>query len=123
MGAEFSLRTSREAMQLYSSTREKSGRYRENLEQVRKRFADDILKSETLVTESDCETVIKEIPGLSIDRIRAIAIPEKNQISVVIKPNSREAFPKLSDTYCETVLRYLEKRRMLTTKITIEQPQ
>lgn len=123
MGAEFFMRTAGGNRKLYSGTKEAAGRYGETLEEVRQRFAADINQPATLVTEKDCELLIRQIPGLSIDRIRAIAIPEKNQISVVIKPNSRDAFPRLSDTYRETVRRYLEKRRMLTTRISIDQPR
>ena len=46
----------------------------------------------------------------------------QNEIHITVKPNSLEAFPRLSDTYRNEIGQYLEKYRMLTTKIVIKQP-
>ncbi|MDE7323225.1 MAG: baseplate J/gp47 family protein [Lachnospiraceae bacterium] len=105
-----------------SCTEALDGRYEESLEQVKSRFASDVEAVSTMVTADDCEQIMKTIPGLSIHKTGVYAVPEKNEIHIVVKPNSSLAFPKLSVIYRNEMERYLEKYRMLTTRIVIEQP-
>lgn len=99
-----------------------NGRFEESLEQVRSRFAADVTAPAAMVTQRDCEQLVKRIPGLSIHKIGVCPMTSKNEIHITVKPNSPEAFPRLSDTYRHEMSRYLEKYRMLTTKIIIKQP-
>ncbi len=98
------------------------GHYGEDLEEVRKRFALDIQSPATIVTREDCERLLHQIPGLAIHKLNAVVLEERNEIHVVVKPYSLEPFPQLSDIYKRVICEYLEKRRMLTTRIVIEQP-
>ncbi len=100
-----------------------AGRYEDTIEEVRRRFAADLAMPVTAVTRADFEKIILSIPGLSIHKIYADVVPEKNEVQIVIKPNSEERFPKLSDTYRKVVEKYILKRRLLTTKIKICQPR
>lgn len=100
-----------------------AGRYEDTLEEVRRRFAEDLAAPVTAVTRGDFEKIILSIPGLSIHKIYADVVPEKNEVQIVIKPNSGERFPKLSDTYRKVVEKYILKRRLLTTRIKICQPR
>lgn len=100
----------------------KPGHYEEKIEDVRKRFALDIQTPATIVTRTDCENMIRQIPGLAIDKMNAVVTGESNEIHVVIKPDSPVQYPELSDLYQKVIYDYLEERRMLTTKIVIEQP-
>ena len=47
---------------------------------------------------------------------------KKNQVSVAVKPYSREDFPEMSSLYQEAIRRRLEERRLLTTRIELQQP-
>lgn len=99
-----------------------AGHFSENFEAVRRRFATDIRQAATIVTAEDCIQLVQQIPGLSIHKTNAAAMPDGNTIAVVVKPNSKEAFPKISREYEMAMMDYLEERRMLTTKIQIRQP-
>lgn len=99
-----------------------AGHFRENFETVRRRFVTDIRHASTIVTASDCIQLVREIPGLSIHKVNAATMPDGNTIAVVVKPNSKEEFPKISDIYERAMMDFLEERRMLTTRIEIRQP-
>lgn len=99
-----------------------NGRFEERFEQVRSRFAADVTRPSTLVTQKDCEQIVKAVPGLSIHKMGVHSETRQNEIHITVKPNSLEAFPRLSDTYKNEIGQYLEKYRMLTTKIVIKQP-
>lgn len=98
------------------------GYYSESFEEVRERFAHDIKTPVTMVTKEDCIKVVNSVPGLSIHKIGVSTNTDKNEIRVVVKPNSLERFPMLSDTYIDIIKNYLEEYRMLTTTVIIEQP-
>lgn len=99
-----------------------SGCFPEKAEQARKRFAKDLRMPVTMVTKEDCRRIVKGIPGLSIHKAGVSIVPERNEIHVVIKPNSTQEHPRLSELYIHEAQKYLDKYRMLTTNIIIEQP-
>jgi hypothetical protein len=109
--------------QAYSCALLRKGRYREELEETRRRFVQDLNRPATAVTREDYERLIRAIPGLSIHKIRADVSAGENRVRIAIKPNSREDFPQLSETYCRMVREYLAGCRMLSTEIAILQPQ
>lgn len=98
------------------------GCYEESLEQVRSRFAADVEFGAAMVTKEDCERLVKKIPGLAVHKIGVCSVPEKNEVHIVVKPNSSLPFPGLSAAYRREIEKYLEKYRMLTTRIVIKQP-
>jgi hypothetical protein len=98
------------------------GYYGEDFEELRKQFVKDIKTPVTMVTKEDCVQTVKSVPGLSIHKIGISTNSRKNEIYVVVKPNSFEPFPKMSDIYINEVKKYLEKYRMLTTTVIVEQP-
>lgn len=99
-----------------------NGCFGESFDQVRNRFAADVRMAVTMVTKEDCRQIVENVPGLSIHKIAVYPIPDKNEIHIAVKPNSSVRFPKLSDIYRNEIYSYLERYRMLTTKIVIEQP-
>lgn len=99
-----------------------AGQFAESLEQVRRRFAEDFTRAIALVTEADYIQVLQNIPGLSIHKIGVCPVPEQNEMHIAVMPNSTTAFPRLSEIYQREISRYLERCRMLTTKIVLEQP-
>lgn len=98
------------------------GSFEETFEQVKSRFVLDVEEASAMVTAADCEQIMKRIQGLSIHKTGVFAVPEKNEIHIAVKPDNSMAFPKLSAIYRSEIERYLEKYRMLTTRIVIEQP-
>lgn len=98
------------------------GRFEEDCTQLQHRFAQDVRTPVTMVTQKDCERIVKNIPGLSIHKIGVCPVPGRNEIRITVKPNSTQPKPKLSRIYIDAITRYLEQYRMLTTKLVIEQP-
>ncbi len=104
------------------STAASDGNFEEDCAQLQRRFSKDVRTPMTMVTQEDCEHIVGNIPGLSIHKIGICAVPNKNEIHIVVKPNSDKPMPMLSRLYQDEIYRYLEKYRMLTTKLVIEQP-
>lgn len=98
------------------------GTFEEDCAQLQSRFAQDVRTPVTMVTQGDCETIVRNIPGLSIHKIGVFPVPGKNEIHITVKPDSHEPRPELSRLYADEISTYLEKYRMLTTKIVIRQP-
>lgn len=121
-GNEFLLKTPDRDYVCINYASDVPGRDSEDVEEVRRRFVEDLNHPASMVTSSDCEAIVRGIPGLSIDKVTAFAGRGDNTIHVVIEPNSREEFPELSDTYREQVSRYLAERKMMTTKVLVEAP-
>ncbi len=100
----------------------KGGAFPESFEEMRRRFVKDWGEAETAVTSLDYETLVRRVPGLCIDKVRAWIDHEKNEVQIAVLPGSREAFPGLSEKYEQEIGRWLENRRLLSTGIRIRQP-
>ena len=98
------------------------GCYPETVAEVRKRLIDDLRKHYTAVEAGDYENLVRTTPELCIDKVKAVRDDIKNQIQVAVKPVSNEPFPKLSPIYEKAIRQRLEKARLLTVNIGIEQP-
>lgn len=98
------------------------GYFEEDCLQLQRRFSRDVRTPVTMVTQKDCEYIVRNIPGLSIHKIGVRPVPDKNEIHIAIKPNSNDPRPMLSPIYMDEIYRYLERYRMLTTRLIIEQP-
>lgn len=98
------------------------GNFEEDCLQLQRRFSRDVRTPMTMVTQTDCERIVRNIPGLSVHKIGVHPVPDKNEIHIAIKPNSDAPRPMLSPIYMDEIYRYLERYRMLTTKLVIEQP-
>lgn len=103
-------------------TRAADGNFEEDGARLRHRFSRDVRTPATMVTQKDCECIVRNIPGLSIHKIGVCAVPDQNEIQITIKPNSSEPRPMLSKLYIDEIYRYLESYRMLTTRLVIRQP-
>lgn len=96
----------------------------ETPEQLRLRFARDMRQINTAVTADDYKFLAKNTPALCIHKVTAWSDSAKNTVSVVVKPrNMNEKLPKLSEAYQNAILRYLNERRMITTRIELLQPR
>ena len=113
---------SSEPIHFYNPGPGTGGAYRERLEDVRRRFLADMEKSYTAVTENDFEQLVKNTPGLIIDKARAYMDEEKNMVRIAVKPGMDEEFPKLSDYYKKIIMEHLDMRRLLSTRIELTSP-
>ncbi len=84
------------------------------------------------VTYGDYETLLMQAPGLLIENARVIPSTEfRTQLSgtqaetvtIVVKPCSMEREPVLSEPFRQNLLRFLNPRRMIGTKLVILSPE
>lgn len=106
----------------YNPGEGRGGAFRETLENVRKRFLIDMDASYTAVTTDDYEAIVRSTPGLCIHKAHARMDETKNLVSVVVKPGTDEEFAKLPKSYHDIIMKRLEHRRLLTTRIELVQP-
>jgi len=94
----------------------------------------EILSPKCGVTAADIEQRVREIPGIRVARVKAIAgyhtkltrYPEERamgHVSIVVVPRSRQLFPIPSEGLCRTIATHLEPYRLLTTKFHIIPPE
>ena len=121
-GNEFEITCGLNKFNCYHYASDDRGLDTESVEDVRKRFVKEVYGTTSLVTNEDCEQLVRRIPGLSVHKVKAITDLQKNSVTIVLKPNSKEALPKVSVLYRNIVSRYLEQYRMLTTRILVEEP-
>lgn len=98
------------------------GRFQETLEDVRKRFIEDINTPYTAVRGTDYEALAKQVPGLCISKVHAWMDVEKNEVQVVVLPGLPDKFPKLSELYRREIEKWLDSRRLLSTRVCVRQP-
>lgn len=98
------------------------GCYPESVAEVRQRLIADLRKHYTAVEAGDYEELVRTTPELCIHKVKAVRDDVKNQIQIAVKPASREPFPKLSAIYWKTIRERLEKARLLTVNISLQQP-
>ena len=98
------------------------GVFRESLEDVRKRFREDVYTPYTCVTAEDYEKAAASAPGLCIRKIRAVMDELDNLVHIAVLPGTDEAFPKLSPQYIDTISQVLSERRLITTRFQILSP-
>jgi len=98
------------------------GRFMETFEETRRRYVKDLYKPYAAVTEKDYEERVATTPGLCIHKVRAVYDTAENSVEIIVKPNTLEDFPKLSDDYREIIEERLEQCRLLSTKVVIRQP-
>ena len=93
----------------------------ESMESLKARFLDDIYQVHAAVTAEDYEHIVKNVPGLCIDKVRAYRSPKKNAVCIAVKP-AHPGMPKLSGKYKQMISQALEEKRMLNTVFELEQP-
>jgi predicted phage baseplate assembly protein len=80
-------------------------------------------KPSQAVTLDDYETLAKAAPGLRVARAKATADSTANHISVTVVPYSRSNYAVPDDFFCARVCRFLDTRRLITTRISVEKPR
>lgn len=95
----------------------------ETCEELRLRFVMDLKKPARAVTANDYEEIVHQTPGLCIHKVKAVTDEINNLVKIAVKPYTEESFPMLSDEYVKQITRWIEPRRMITTKVEIIQPR
>jgi len=95
----------------------------ESAEEVRQRFSAGIRQTSVAVKTEDYEFLIRQVPGLCIHKVKAVADRKKNLVCIAVKPHAEEPLPKLSEDYILRISSYLDQRRMLTTRFEVCQPR
>ncbi len=98
------------------------GCYSETVDDVQRRFRDDIFTPYTCVTASDYERAVSRMPGLCIRKVRAKMDELENLIHISVMPGTDEERPKLSNTYRKAINAGLSSRRLITTRFVIMSP-
>jgi len=101
------------------------GRFVESLEDVRKRFIQDIDTPFAAVTASDYESIVLNTPGLCINKAKAYIDQKRNEVKIAVLPGNKgiNGLPVLTTDYETIIQKRLEERRLLTTKVTLMKPQ
>ncbi len=99
------------------------GAFREKLENVRRRFLQDMENPYTAVTEADYERLVRTTPGLCVAKARAWMDEARNLVRIAVMQGTDDEHPRLSKMYEKIIKNRLEERRLLTTRVELVQPQ
>ncbi|MDR1354298.1 MAG: baseplate J/gp47 family protein [Oscillospiraceae bacterium] len=108
-----------EAYNLFAVT---NGRERENIDDLTKRAVLAMEATGVAVTKEDYLALLKNIPGLEIEKVNIIFKPEHNKVTVVVKPKSEKAMPEINQWQAEILERQMEEHRQVTTNICFISP-
>lgn len=95
----------------------------ESVDALRLRFSAGMRQPTVAVRAEDWEALVRRTPGLCVHKVKALADTERNLVRIAVKPYTEERFPRLSAAYLNQLQRFLEPRRMLTTRFELCQPQ
>ena len=106
------------------------GAERETLDSAAARAADLIQVPTRAVTATDYETLAKETPGTSIARTRALpgvhpkvpGFQAPGHVTLIIVPDQKRAQPTPGPGLLAAVRRYIERRRIVGTQVTVVGP-
>lgn len=105
-----------------NETETQGGRDEETIEECFQRLGAALIESDRAVTNEDYEAVIKRTPGLMIQRVRAID-GNNNTVNVVVEPYTNVRRGILTREYRRNIMNYVEKRRLIGTKVILFPPQ
>jgi hypothetical protein len=95
------------------------GKKKDSLQELKEQFAKKVNSQEVAVTARDYERIVKNTPGLCINKVKAVADERVNTVDIVVVPSGRDKFPKLTDTYRKIILRHINRYRPMLTRINI----
>lgn len=110
------------------------GRNAETISESRERFLKAKAQPTRAVTNEDFEQLVLNTPGLMIESARVIlpvmaeerrrdSGPREECVTLVVKPCSAETTGCLSEAYRRNILRALEPKRMLGTRLNVLSPE
>ena len=100
----------------------KGGCFKETLDETKLRFEKDIHTSYTAVTAEDYQSIVMKTPDLCIQKVRAIMDRKRNMVNIVVRPNLDQEFCVLTPEYKSAIMKNLNKKRLLTTKVSLVSP-
>lgn len=112
----------REPIRFVNPVAGSGGRFQETLEDVRRRFVEDMNTPHTAVMGTDFEALVKQVPGLCISKVHAWMDAGKNEVQVAVLPGMPDRFPKLTPIYQKEIEKWLDERRLLSTRVVVRQP-
>ncbi len=106
----------------------------EGLEETKQRLKREMNHPTRAITNVDYEYIVKQTPGLRVARVKAIPLYELGmkdyplkkavgQITIVVVPYSEEKKPLPSKGFLETVKRYIDDYRLITTEVHVIPPE
>lgn len=94
----------------------------ESFEEVKKRFIKDVYTSSVAVTPEDYEKIVKGLPSVGVDIVKAWADRKKNQVNIAVYVKGMEKGRKISDYAKKIIMEELDRRRIISTKIALVNP-
>lgn len=117
---------------IYNPVASIGGRNQESLQEMLERLEDTLFIQNRMASEEDYAQIVLNTPGLMLELVHVIPGSiygdlyrqnrSMNEIMVVVKPRSKEKNPKLSAVYRRMIENYVEKYRLINTKVTIVSP-
>lgn len=96
----------------------------ESFESAMKRYLDTREPEDRAVGKEDYERLIGRIPGLLIEDCRVTGIsPERNQLTIAVKPFTEDGEGRLNQEYETNIYRFLEEKRLIGTRILLVSPE
>lgn len=99
------------------------GEDRKSSEELFKHFQSSLKIPQRAVTLKDYEFLSLQTPNTNLVKAKAFANPEKNQVTVIVLPYSEDSMPKAKYSTKIDVENYLDKKRLLTTKVQVVDPK
>jgi hypothetical protein len=101
----------------------KGGKKKDSLQELKEQFAKKVNSQEVAVTAYDYERIVKNTPGLCINKVKAVADVDTNTVDIVVVPSDGAKFPRLSDTYRKIILGHINRYRPMLTRVNIVKPE
>ena len=121
-GSRLSIDDPKISNRFYNPAAGTGGGFRENLDQVKRRFLKDMRTPYRAITASDYEYIVKNTPGLCINKAKAVFTDDDNMVKVMVLPESDEKFPELPDIYINKITEILSDRKLITSSFSIVKP-
>lgn len=118
-----------EGVSVVNATDAKGGQEEEPLESCFYRARQSMKNTERAVTASDYENLIHRAPGLMIQSCKVLDMGEMeaadkgNTVRIVVRPFSDGRAAGLNEVYKNSILAYLDNRRLLGTRIQLYGPE
>ncbi|GMK40243.1 putative baseplate assembly protein [Paenibacillus sp. CCS19] len=94
----------------------------ERVEDAVARSVKELRRLTRAVTDEDYEQLACKTPGLRVARAKALWSGD-NAVTVVVVPYSDKPNPRPSTGFLDTVSRFLNRHRLLTTRVVVKAPQ
>ncbi len=114
----------RRAIALFNPEDAAGGENTESIDACFERYKKEMEMENRAVTYKDYEEIIKRTPGLRIKKVKVFASDVlENTLEVVIQPFTNHRRILKDDIYDKNVMHFLEKRKMLGTRIIIKKTE